>query len=439
MCLAYTADALMKRYLQLPAFTSDPMQQPSQFLLSFSSASSGSSTVDDGQNHQVIDQQVISSFVEEISRTLALPAEQRESLCVMANFNSTLPKETLFQNLLYVQATLCKLENKVASLVQKFDALHQQLQDSKTVITEEQRRIMQATVKEYLVQPHRAHWDVAQEVMDVLEADQVRRGLELVFGNSKLKKDLHRETRKFATDHRNVLRMIVRNSLGLTQGKSEYKACLTKTVDDIARRFLDKPATGSSPEFFVFVALLRYIARETPTLINRSELIRPQKGKDWWAGVAAWFQEKTQLWGNDKSVGEWFNLIQIIIANERTLHPEDPIPWLPSTSSTIPINQGVPPPTPASTESMESNDSSVNCMDYVPDINYTAGHCSPFQQPIQAIEGQASGNSRSSTQAQYQLEDHHSGPSHQSSVYSSDILYQNSYYYWPTSDDQTYE
>ncbi|KIJ49796.1 hypothetical protein M422DRAFT_246160 [Sphaerobolus stellatus SS14] len=392
------------------------MQQPSQFPPSVSSASSASSTVYDGQNHQVIDQQTIRSFVEEISRTLALPPEQRESLRVMANFNSTLPKETLFQNLLYVQATICKLENKVASLEQKLDALYQQFQDSKTVVTEEQRRIMQATVKECLVQPHRTHWDVAQEVMDVLEADQVRRGLELVFANSKLKKDLHRETKKFATDHRNVLRMIVRNTLGLTQGKPEFKACLTKTVDDIARRFLDKPATSSSPEFFVFVALLRYIARETPTLINRSELLRPQKGKDWWTGVAAWFQEKTELWGDNKNAGEWLDFIQTIIADERKLHPEDPIACLPSAPS-ISVNQGVSPPTPANTEYMENRPTSVDHMDHAPDASYAAGY-SPLRYFMQ--EGQASGSL--STQIQYP-DPHASGPS-QSSVYSSNIPYQ---------------
>ncbi|KIJ49788.1 hypothetical protein M422DRAFT_246148 [Sphaerobolus stellatus SS14] len=352
-------------------------------------------------------------FVVEISRALNLTVEQRDSLQVLANFSSNLPQEILVLNILHIQATIFKLENKMNSLEQKFvDTLNQE-QVSKHDITGEQRATMQATVKEYLVQPDRIQWDVASKDMDDLK---VKQEFESVFTNSKMKKDLLKETRKFATESRNVLRINIRNSVGLTIGKPELKACLTKTVDDITRRFLAIPPARASREFFIFVALLRHIARETPTLNNRSEVGSSQKGKDWWAGVAAWFQEKTELWRNNKNAGEWLDFIQTIIADERKLHPEDPIACLPSAPS-ISVNQGVPPPTPANTEYMESRPTNVDHMDQAPAAGYAAGY-SPFQYFIQ--EGQASGSL--STQIQYP-DPHASGPS-QSSVYSSNIPYQ---------------
>ncbi|KIJ23267.1 hypothetical protein M422DRAFT_276188 [Sphaerobolus stellatus SS14] len=391
------------------------MQRPSQFPPSLFSASGIHSNSEMEPTHLDLRQQTIRFFVEEISRTLNLSAEQRDMLHVAANFSATLPKETLLQNIVCVLATTFKLEAKIANLEQKLDAIQQHFQGSKiSGITDDQRARMQAIVKAYLVQPDRIQWDIAQEVMDFLDADQVRLELEAVFGNVKLKKDLLKDTRKFSTDQRNYLRIIIRNSLGLTEGKPELKSCISKTVDDIARRFLDITAARVPPEFFIFVALLRYIARENPLLINRSsEQARPQKGKDWWAGVSGWFQEKMQLWGNDRNMGEWFDFIQAIIADERKFHPEDPIACLPSPPS-IPVNQSVLPSTPASNEyTAENTPTTLECLDYVSDINYE-NRSSPFQRQ-DAVQGQSTGSS--SFQNGYQ--NLHSGSSH---------AYQNSYY-----------
>ncbi|KIJ49772.1 hypothetical protein M422DRAFT_246133 [Sphaerobolus stellatus SS14] len=397
---------------------SDPMQHPFQFPPSFSSASSTSSAVDDGQNQQFIIQQIISSFVDNISRTQNLTAEQRDALQVFANFNSSLLQEILRLNLHHIQATIIKLENKMNDLEQKLVDILNQEQVSKQVITGEQRATMQATVKEYLVQTSRIQWDVAQEVIDFLEVNQVRFGFKPVFANPKLKEDLQKETRNFATVHRNELRKIIRNSAGLTQGKPDLKACLSTTVEDIARRFLNTSSAHVPAQLYIFVALLRYIASENPAWIN-SGGVRPHKGKDWWASVATWFQEKTKLWGNDWNVSEWVDLIQIIIANERTLHPEDPIPRLLSVPS-IPVKQGVLPPTSANTEYMESSlTASMDHMDHAPVGGNTAGY-SPFQ-----YYNQASGSSSTPTQYYPQV----NGPSSQPSVYSPDIPYQNSSYY----------
>ncbi|KIJ49801.1 hypothetical protein M422DRAFT_246166 [Sphaerobolus stellatus SS14] len=406
------------------------MQYASQLPPSSSSVHLAHSISSDEQDHQAIDQR-ISLFVVEISRTLNLTAEQRDSLQVLANFSSNLPQEILVLNVLHIQATIFKLENKMNSLEQKFVDTLNQVQVSKQVITGEQRATMHATVKEYLVQSDRIQWDVASEVMDDIK---VKQEFESVFANPKMKKDLLKEIRKFATEYHNVLRINICNSVGSTTGRPELKAFLTKTVDEIARRFLDIPAARASPEFFIFVALLRHIARETPTLINRSEVGPPQKGKDWWAGVAAWFQEKTELWGNNKNTGEWLKYVlfhfqihrnEIIddlsvsskpSSDERKHHPEDPIACLPSAPS-IPVNQGVPPATSANAEYMESRPTSVDHMGHAPDASYAAGY-SPFQYFIQ--EGQASGSS--SIQIQYP-DPHASGPS-QYSVYSSHIPYQ---------------
>ncbi|KIJ49767.1 hypothetical protein M422DRAFT_246127 [Sphaerobolus stellatus SS14] len=296
------------------------------------------------------------------------------------------------------------VEGYSSSKPSKFDAPSQQLQDSNVGITAEQRATMQAAVKKHLVQTNRIQWDVAKEVTDDLAANQVRLGFGPVFANYKLEKDLNRETNKFAIDHRNVLRMIVRSSLGMTQGKPELKACLTKTVDNIARRFIDIPAASVSHEFFGFVALLRYIALETPTLINH--------------GGLAW------LLGSRKrpNCGEMIRtLIQTVIADERKLHPEDLIACLPSAPS-IPVNQ-VHPPTPANTEYIESSPTIVDQMDHLPQID--------------DIPGYASGSS--SSQTEYRLEDDRKRPSQQPSVYSLDIPYQHAYYYWRASDAQIYE
>ncbi|KIJ43056.1 hypothetical protein M422DRAFT_253845 [Sphaerobolus stellatus SS14] len=396
---------------------SDPMQHPFQFPPSFSSTSSTPSAVDDGQNQQFIIQQIISSSVDEISRTQNITAEQRGSLQVLANFNSNPLQEILRLNL-HIHATMFKLENKMNGLEQKLVDMLNQEQVSKQVITGDQRATMHATVKEHLVQTGRIQWDVAQEVIDFLEVHQVRFGFESVFASPKLTKDLQRETRRFATGHRDVLRIIIRNSAGLTREQSDLKACLSKTVEDIARRFLNTPSTRVPTEFYIFVALLRYIASENPAWINRGDMGRPQAGKDWWAGVAAWYQEKTKLWGNDWNVGEWVDLIQFIIANERTLHPEDPIPRLPSVPS-IPVNHGVLPPTLANTEYVESSPTaSMDHMNHAPVGSNTAGYPS-FQ-----YYNQASGSSLTSAQYYPQV----NRPS-QPSVYSPDMLYQNSSYY----------
>ncbi|KIJ47547.1 hypothetical protein M422DRAFT_248979 [Sphaerobolus stellatus SS14] len=220
----------------------------------------------------------------------------------------------------------------------------------------------------------------------------VRLELEPVFGSVKLKKNLERDIKKLSTTQRNYLRIAIRDSLGLTEGKPELKSCLSKTVDDIARRFLDITAARVPPEFFIFVALLRYIARENPLLINRSnEQARPQKGKDWWAGVAGWFQEKIQLWDNDRNMGEWFNFIQAIIADERKSHPEDPIACLPSPPSIL-VNQSALPSTPASNEyAAENNPTALEYLDYVTDIYYENGSSS-FQRQ-EAVQGQSTGSS----------------------------------------------
>ncbi|KIJ33971.1 hypothetical protein M422DRAFT_263927 [Sphaerobolus stellatus SS14] len=364
--------------------------------------------------HLDLRQQTIRFFIEEISRTLNLSPEQRDMLHVAANFSATLPKETLLQNIVCVLATTFKLEAKIANLEQKLDAIQQHFQGSKSSgITVDQRATMQAIVKAYLVQPDRIQWDIAQEVMDFLIADQVRLQLEAVFGNVELKKNLLNNTRKFSTIQSNYLRIIIRNSLGLTEGKPELKLCLSKTVGDIAERFLGIAAACVPPEFFIFVALLRYIARENPLLINRSsEQARPQKGKDWWGGVAGWFQEKIQLWGNDRNMGEWFDFIQAIIADERKFHPEDPIACLPSPPS-IPVNQSVLPSTPASNEyTAENNPTTLEYLDYVPGIYYE-NRSSSFQ-PQEAVQGQSTGSS--SFQNGYQ--NLHSGSSYP---------YQNSY------------
>ncbi|KIJ33970.1 hypothetical protein M422DRAFT_263926 [Sphaerobolus stellatus SS14] len=365
--------------------------------------------------HPALHQQTIRFFIEEISHTSNLSAEQRERLLVAANFSATLPKETLLQNIVCVLATTFKLEAKIDNLEQKLDAIQQHFQGSKiSGITDDQRATIQAIVKAYLVQHDRTQWDIAQEVMDFLDANQVRLELEAVFGNVKLKKDLLKDIRKFSTDQRNYLRIIIRNSLGLTEGKPELKLCLSKTVDDIARRFLDITAARVPPEFFIFVALLRYIARENPLLINRSsEQARPQKGKDWWGGVVSWFLAKIQLWGNDRNMGEWIDFIQTIIADERKFHPEDPIACLPSPPS-IPVNQSVLPSTPASNEyTAENNPTTLEYLDNVLDINYGNGS-SPFQ-PQEVVQGVSTGSS--SFQNGYQ--NLHSGSSYP---------YQNSYY-----------
>ncbi|KIJ49806.1 hypothetical protein M422DRAFT_246172 [Sphaerobolus stellatus SS14] len=396
-------------------------------------------TANGEQHHQPIHQQTIGSFVAEIPHSLNLTVAQREQSHDMATFHSTLPQEISLQNYIYAQAsmqnTIASMQHTIANMQQDFAIMKKkvalyQLQDSNPVITSLQRATMQAAVKEHLVQINRIQWDVAPEVMDYLKVNQIRIGFEPVFANPKMSKDLQKETKKFATDSRNFLRKIIRNSLGMTQGKPELKVCLTKTVDEIAGRFLEIPVARASPEFFAFVALLRYIARETPTLINRGRLARPQKGTDWWTGVAAWFQNKIELWGNNKNMGEWLNLIQIIIADERKLHPEDPIPFLPPS---IPVNQGVPPPsTPASTEYMES--SPIDIMDHV-DHAPDASHTTRYSRSQYIQEGQASGSS--STQSQHP-DPHISGP-YQPTIYSLDIPYRNSYYSWTTSDDQIYE
>ncbi|KIJ47546.1 hypothetical protein M422DRAFT_248978 [Sphaerobolus stellatus SS14] len=340
--------------------------------------------------HLDLRQQTIGLFIEEISRTSNLSPEQREMLLVAANFSATLPKETLLQNIVCVLATTFKLEAKIANLEQKLDAIQQHFQGSKiSGVTEDQRDTMQAIVKAYLVQPDRIQWDIAQD--DFLDANQVRLELEPVFGNVKLKKDLERDIKKLSTTQRNYLRIAIRDSLGLTVGKPELKSCLSKTVDDIARRFLDITAARVPPEFFIFVALLRYIARENPLLINRSnEQARPQKGKDWWAGVAGWFQEKIQLWDNDRNMGEWFNFFQVIIADERKFHPEDLIACLPSLPS-ISVNQSVLPSIPASNEyTAENTPTTLEYLDYVPGIYYE-NRSSPFQ-PQEAVQGQSTGS-----------------------------------------------
>ncbi|KIJ49795.1 hypothetical protein M422DRAFT_246159 [Sphaerobolus stellatus SS14] len=404
-------------------------------------------------------QQTMRSFVQEISDSLDLTVEQREFLHAVDKGSSDLTKETLVQNILFLHATKFKLENKMESkmeskieskidiLEQKFDALYQHLQDCKLAITENQRITMQTVVKEHLVQTDRIQWDVAQEVMNFLEVNQVRFALEPVFANSKMKKDLQRETKKFATDNRNTLRMTIRNSLGLTHGKPELKAGLSKTVDDIARRFLDTAAVRVSREFYIFVALLRHIARENPTLINRGEP-RPHKGQDWWAAVATWFQEKIGMWGNDRDVGGWFNIVQRIISHERILHPEDPIARLPpaivisedyGSSLAVPYGSDqdstlkIPSPmytsrarsvecrmvsipaTPIENEYSEDNSSSVDYLDYTLDDNYSSGCSTPFHTPVQAVQDQASGSSST------QLQDFHIGTSQQASAHPPDI------------------
>ncbi|KIJ49777.1 hypothetical protein M422DRAFT_246137 [Sphaerobolus stellatus SS14] len=388
-------------------------------------------TANGEQHRQPIHQQTMGSFVAESPHSLNLTVVQREQLHDMATFHSALPQEINLQNYIHAQASM---QHTIANMQQDFAIMKKKVAsiNSRTLILSLRRSsaIMQAAVKEHLVQINRIQWDVAPEVMDHLKVNQIRIGFEPVFANPKMSKDLQKETKKFATDSRNFLRKIIHNSLGMTQGKPELKVSLTKTVDEIAGRFLEIPVARASPEFFVFVALLRYIARETPTLINRGKLARPQKGTDWSTGVAAWFQNKIELWGNNKNMGEWFNLIQIIIADERKLHPEDPIPFLPPS---IPENQGVPPPsTPASTEYMESSPIDImGHMDHAPDASHATGYSS--SQYTQ--EGQVSGSS--SIQSQYP-DPHASGP-YQSTIYSSDIPYQNSYYFWTTSDDQIYE
>ncbi|KIJ47553.1 hypothetical protein M422DRAFT_248990 [Sphaerobolus stellatus SS14] len=363
--------------------------------------------------HLDLRQKTIGLFIEEISRTSNLSPEQREMLLVAANFSATLPKETLLQNIVCVLATTFKLEAKIANLEQKLDAIQQHFQSSKTSgVTDDQRATIQAIVKAYLVQPDRIQWDIAQDVMDFLDANQVCLELEAVFGNVKLKKDLERDTKKLSTTQRNYLRIAIRDSLGLTDGKPELKSCLSKTVDDIARSFLDITAARVPPEFFIFVAFA--ISHEKIPSFNRSsEQARPQKGKDWWAGVAGWFQEKIQLYGNDKNMGEWFDFIQATIADERKFHPEDPIACLPSPPSIF-VNQSVLPSTPASHEyTTENTPTTLEYLDCVPDINYENGS-SRFQ-PQEAIQGQSTGSS--SFQNGYQ--NLHSGSSHP---------YQNSYY-----------
>ncbi|KIJ27271.1 hypothetical protein M422DRAFT_37887 [Sphaerobolus stellatus SS14] len=179
-------------------------------------------------------------------------AEQRDTMYVAANFSANLPKETLPQNLVYVPDTTFKL-----------DVIQQHFQGSSiSAVTEGQRATMQATVKAYLVQTNRLlalllgldeveavgprqaiQWKIFHEVIVFLKA---------VFANPKMKRDLLRDTRKFTTYQRNLLRIMIRNSLGLTEGKPE-RTGLSKTVDDIARRFLDLTATRIPPEFFVFI------------------------------------------------------------------------------------------------------------------------------------------------------------------------------------------
>ncbi|KIJ49808.1 hypothetical protein M422DRAFT_246174 [Sphaerobolus stellatus SS14] len=299
-------------------------------------------------------------------------------------------QEALVQSVLFLHAIRFKLENKMESkmeskidiLEQKFDALYQHLQDCKLAITENQRTF--------------------------LEVNQVRFALEPVFANLKMKKEQQRETKEFATDNRNTLRMI---------WKPELKVGLSKTVDDIERRFLDTAAVRLSREFYLFVALLRYIARENLTLINRGEP-RPHKGQDWWAAVATWFQEKIEMWGNDRDVGGWFNIVQRIISHERILHPEDPVarfspaivssedygfslavpygsnqdstlkmpsPMYTSRARSVECRMVSTPATPIENEYSEDNFSRVGYLDYTLDDNYSSECSTLFHTPVQAV------------------------------------------------------
>ncbi|KIJ49780.1 hypothetical protein M422DRAFT_246140 [Sphaerobolus stellatus SS14] len=212
----------------------------------------------------------MSSFVREIS--------DRKSCMLSNKVSSNLSKESLGQNVLFLHAT--NSHGKARLTVWSRSSMRSiSTCKIESLLLRRISITMQTVVKEHLVQTDRIQWDVAQEVMTFLEVDQVRFALEPVFANSRMKKDLQRETKKFATNNRNTLSMIIRNSLGLTQRKPELKAGLSKTVDDIARHFLDTAAVRLSREFYIFIALLRYITRENPTLINRDEP-RPHKGQD---------------------------------------------------------------------------------------------------------------------------------------------------------------
>ncbi|KAJ6607267.1 hypothetical protein B0H10DRAFT_1956365 [Mycena sp. CBHHK59/15] len=65
--------------------------------------------------------------------------------------------------------------------------------------------------------------------------------------------------------------------------------------------------------------------------------------EDFWVEVGALFKEKNKSWGSDLKAPGWAHFIDVSIAEERCLHPEDSLPLIPTSNSAPP-----PPQAPSS-------------------------------------------------------------------------------------------
>ncbi|KAJ6583658.1 hypothetical protein B0H10DRAFT_2339405 [Mycena sp. CBHHK59/15] len=296
-------------------------------------------------------------LVDHLANNYNLEDIYRDDLHSFLSIARPLP-EVQLKIALVQQATALQTQQLLSEVKQicgSFRATTMDIQNSisqNIVFTKDQQAEVTAACKLQIFDGRRIEFDneaIKADVMPYLKKHKESNGLNSFFEET-TNTARYRAISKLVGRQASYAKTFVRRTI-LQSISDKNRSSLTTLTALLARKCLGA-SENASPKHTIWCAIILPTKddgddedeQETSTVpVKRSRNGNRKKVtgdsellEDFWVEVGALFKEKNKSWGSDLKAPGWALFVNVSIAEERRLHPEDSLPLIPTTNSAPP-------------------------------------------------------------------------------------------------------